>query len=358
MARETTLDTRKPIPGGAVGCSGMLAAGAGAGSVARIDQDYLHPSSPGLVLDKGPELGKGPRMLGASLGLFNREPVADPPEVFQGNPAAGALSLGHQLLGKGVVHIPGKPRLLPTAPLQEALGGGGAFGLEPGPKTGMSFPQAVDLASGEDLPLRVCGQVFDPQVDAQEIPWGLADPLFHLTGSQQEELATLEDQITLPTTEVEQIELLSAAGEGHSDAALHGPDRHSSLVWVPAENPVVIGDGAAGMETPSLLPIQLIGIGHLGDAAHHHLGTQPEERLGFPVGAVVDGVLAEDLVVPGPFGEVVTGLVGLLQGQPQDLMLIGRGQEFDLGGQLHNHHSNRLMQPCQVIHRWGPAPKG
>src|SRR6476660_5943192 len=59
--------------------------------VTRVDQGDRDAGEGGLVADEMTELGERPRVQVGPLGLGNRDPVADPAQIFELDPAAGAF---------------------------------------------------------------------------------------------------------------------------------------------------------------------------------------------------------------------------------------------------------------------------
>lgn len=88
----------------------ILAPGAFPAGVPGVDEDDRNPGQKGLVHDERTELGKRPAVH-PRPGLFAEPvPVADPLEVFQGDPASGALGTFDEGFGNAMIyvfHVPG-----------------------------------------------------------------------------------------------------------------------------------------------------------------------------------------------------------------------------------------------------------
>ena len=106
------------------------ALGAGLGGVPRVDGDQRYPGPARLVGEERAELVERPGLQGDPLGLAEPDPVADARQVFDGDSATGACSLGHDCLGDDVVDVRGVPRFFPAPPGQQPLRGLGALGLQ------------------------------------------------------------------------------------------------------------------------------------------------------------------------------------------------------------------------------------
>ncbi len=74
---------------------------------------YKHNRNTGqecFVHDKRSKLGEGPA-IHPRMGLFAEPvPAADPLEIFQGNPASGALGTRNEIFGNAVIYILHKAR--------------------------------------------------------------------------------------------------------------------------------------------------------------------------------------------------------------------------------------------------------
>src|SRR5438128_1775929 len=81
-----------------------------------------HACPLGLVGDELTEFVEWPEGQGGPLVPREPYPVTDPLEVFQGDPATGALGIGHHRLSDLMVHVRGVPGLPPGSPLELAFG--------------------------------------------------------------------------------------------------------------------------------------------------------------------------------------------------------------------------------------------
>ena len=87
--------------------------------VGRVDFDERHPGLFGLVGQTRAELGERPRMHRGPLGLTKPYPRPDPRQLFDGDPAPGALRLGHDAFRYLMVEVGGEAGLLTAALLQQ-----------------------------------------------------------------------------------------------------------------------------------------------------------------------------------------------------------------------------------------------
>ena len=87
--------------------------------VGGIDFNESHPGLFGFVGQKRAELGERPRVQRGPLGLAKPYPVTDPRQLFDGDAASGAFSLGHDAFGDLVVDVCGEARLRAALLLQQ-----------------------------------------------------------------------------------------------------------------------------------------------------------------------------------------------------------------------------------------------
>ena len=311
------------------------AGGAGAGGVSGVHQDHRHPGESCFVADKTAELVEAPRVVLSPLALPNPDPLAYPLEVFQGDSPIRALGLQHHLFADAVVSVPAKQGLLAPPLLEESPAGVGALALEPSPELGVTLPQAVDRAAGVGLAIGVGQNIDDAQVNSQHVLGFQQGQLLHVHHHVEVKGLIPERQVGLPLAEGHQLPLAGATGVGDSLAPFHRPDGHPVIREV-AENPVVVGDGAVGAERALGLPVPLIAIGDLGDAADGKLGGQGELLADGVVGQLVEVVLPEEPLLPRYAANPVAGSIGAFQSLEQGPMLIGRRQQFEVDHQLHS----------------------
>ncbi len=91
------------------------------------------------------------------------------------------------------------------------------------------------------------------------------------------------------------------------------------------------------------LPVQLVGVGNLGDATNSHLSGKAEASPDIGIGELMQGELAEYLIGPCDFGQEITGCISGNQRETQVLGLLASGLELDLDYQLHASSIDALM---------------
>src|SRR5262245_5981397 len=102
-----------------VGAFAVAAFVAGLTGVGRVDELDQHPRQLRLVDEEGAELRERPAPQPIlRIAAPGRNPLADAREVFQGNPAPGALGGLDELLADDVVLVAAEAGFLASHPLQ------------------------------------------------------------------------------------------------------------------------------------------------------------------------------------------------------------------------------------------------
>jgi hypothetical protein len=98
----------------------------------------------------------------------------------------------------------------------------------------------------------------------------------------------------------------------------------------------IIRDRAMLAKKALPLSIHLIGITDLGNHSQDSLGRQRELILDAEVESLLNRVLVEGTVLPGPIADKVGSVIGTLKCLQQRGCLLRGRLELDLSGQLHN----------------------
>ena len=255
--------------------------GASAGRISGINEHHGHPSQSRLVAHELAQLEERPTAQRSPLGPANREPVVNALEIFQRDPTSGAFGHGHEALADRVVHIGCEASFCATPLSEESLGAAGSLGLQSLTELPMPATQSVDLRAGVDRAITVGGNVDDPKVNPKPLR-GLTRWLLDIDRGEEVPTIIAKDEVRFSLPELQQCTGSLATNERDALPADSGPDRDLGAVNIPAENPVIEGDGAVRLEGPPALPVQLVGIGYLGDAADHDLCREARDdaRIG------------------------------------------------------------------------------
>lgn len=304
------------------------------GSVSRVDVADGQPCTASLVGNLRLKIAEGPRVQGASLLPASPYPRADAIEVLDGDPAPGAFGRGDDLLGDHVVRVLGEAMLLHPAFSKQPLRALGSLLLEFASQTMGAAPQAVEVRAGEVLPLARGGDVDDADVDTKPAESLLLFGVRHVYAHEEVELPGAEHEVGLAPLMRKQSALAVAADEADALATLDGPD--ARRLAEPRQNASVVRDRSERPECSQFLPVELVGVGNLGNATHDDLrgevGKLGARRV---VDELMDRELSERCRLPRALREPVTGGVRAAQRRRQRSRLDGRWLELHLNRQLH-----------------------
>lgn len=273
----------------------------GTARVARINRRNSHPGQPCLVRNKRPKLKKSPIPVPTSLGLPNRllSAFLDPFQVFKGDRAPSAFGLGDEVLGKTMVDVCLEAALLPRILFKAPLGRPCPYGLQAIPPSLLADTHRFNLGARVRLAVAVGGKIDDPEIDAERVFTIRRRWFFHLACRQQIPLASNQRQIGFAPLGLEQFPLARATDERHGLPPVHGPNRDRQRGHIPAQNPIIVGNGPVRLEDTLGSTIKRIGIRHFRNTPHGHLGGQPKGITGISVAQAMDSELTKGLGGPG-----------------------------------------------------------
>lgn len=320
--------------------------------VARIDDDYRNARHLRLVGDEAAKLGERPPMQTVALALSGPNPLTNAGQFLDRNGKAVAFSRGNDLLRYAVTRVFPEPGLLPGEFLQAPLGCRGASGLKPATTLGKLLADALDLGARVGPPLAVKGKVHHTEVDTE-------DPLdidlcwvWNVANAGKEPLALNEHQVNLALAVSEKSALSISANKWDLLAPADCPNAHD--IWHNPDDSVVVWLSRVLAEDDDLriAPVGFLGgvSGcHFVDATDGNLGRNPKFGAGFGVGEFVQVELTDDASVKARFGQKVARLVASLQRASEQVSLILRRLELNVGDQLHDSSIERNVRACPLV---------
>ena len=101
------------------------------------------------------------------------------------------------------------------------------------------------------------------------------------------------------------------------------------------EDAAIIRDRAVRTKYPLSLPVRFIGISHFSDNPEDRLGGEREQVLDAEIESLLDRVLVEGTMLPGPVADKVGSIIGALKYEEKGCLLPRGRTQFDLDGQFH-----------------------
>ena len=137
--------------------------------VVRINESDRDSELLCLIGNKALQLTKAPGMQTSPLLLQDPYPGTNPLEIFQGNPAAGALGNGNYLFGNLMIDVTRETFFFPSALAQKPFDRAGAFGRELRAKPAMSRSEAVQMTARKAVVVTGVGNRRQPKIDPKPV---------------------------------------------------------------------------------------------------------------------------------------------------------------------------------------------
>ena len=299
--------------------------------VPRVNGDNRYPGNLSLVFYLLPKIVKTPGVMLSPLSPANRYPITDAREFFQGNPASGAFCSQHPLFGDTMVDIFGKTGFLVAALCKQSLSRLRTLALQAFPEFGVALSQAINLAAGVFVTVAVRRYVNNAKVNAKVFCNVSRFWSFHITGREQVELTVDQGKIALSPLTAEQFSLPVAAHKWDALPATDCPDRDFRFANMPGEDTVVKGNASPRRKHPLFLPVNLVGIRNLGDAAYNYLGGKGKFKACGVVGKIVQVELTKCFMLPCLGTDTVASGIGSLKCLFERFCLFSCWSQFDFG---------------------------
>lgn len=329
----------------------------GTRGVSGINQDHRHTCPLCLVIDKLTELVKRPVRVSRPLLGSNRCPVTDALEILKSNPASGVLRLLHDMLADNVVGVLLETSLTARQLAELTLCSLRAFALQISAAVRILAAAVFDRPAAKILAVAVRGQVYNSQVNAQEIINVLFGWRLHVAGSEQVELSVDQTQVTFPALAGEQFPVACTTNKWDNLPSLECPDRDIGLFKAVRQDAVIEGDCAVRPKGALRLSVKFVRIGHFGDTAHNYLRGKEELITNIMVNEFMQWKLTEGFAIPCLIGNVIAGSIRYFQRLPEIGGLFWRGKKFDFRRQFHVL-SIAQMSDCFNILRLKPLKRG
>lgn len=241
--------------------------------VARIHQSDRHRGPLCLVLKTLPQWVECPTVLAAPPRLLNRDPVANARQIFEGNPAPGALGFRHQLFRNPVVFILRKAVCRASPLLEEPLSRLDTLLLQPLTDLGRPFAQAMDWTARVGLAVGVGGEMDQAEIHAQPVVRLQERRFGDLHHDGHVALPVAVDPAGLTADALPPRPMVPLHDDRHDWAPVPGQDRH--LVHpLPRKDAGIVHDGPGRADRRLELRIPFVGFGDFSDRAPRSLRRQ------------------------------------------------------------------------------------
>ncbi len=271
------------------------------------------------------------------LAFTNRYALTDAGKVFYGNTAGAVFSLFNKPFTNTVVDVFSEAHFLTPALFQQTLRRLRTFALQLRSEAGMTMAEAVDLSARKGFAVRISSDILDTKIDAKKIINVTGGGNFYFGSSEQVELPIRKNEIRFPPLVVEQFKLALTSDEGDALPAGNGPDRDDTLIYVPAQDTIIEGDGAKRFECVFGFTTYFVGIGNFGDAAYYYLGSKAKLILDVIVNQLVKPKLMKLAFLPSYLTDMIASSISRPKRLIQRLALFRSREEFDLHSKFHRY---------------------
>lgn len=331
----------------AIGLVNVAARWASPRGVARVHGHEFDASEGGLVAEERAQLKERPSRMHRPLALSDRCPFADARQVFDGDSASGAFGLCDDLFRDAVVGVGTEAGLLAREFLEVAFRRLGADGLEHAAETLMLLTRGLDGCSTVGLAVGVNREVADSEVDAKPAFGVDRGTIGDFDGHVEKPLSLAEHEVGLAAHAFESRAVVPASHVGNENATRDGQQR-DAVQRLEAHDPLVVGDGAVGLEGGLAGSVALVCLDHLGDRPHRHLGRQPKLLAKVAVVEPLQFELVGTFQLESPLGQPVTRFIHAFKRRPQSGGLLRCGKKLRDGYKFHYLDTTDLrteMQP-------------
>lgn len=301
--------TKESLLIGTVSFSSVTAYETFTAGVSGVYQDNRHTGQGSFVLDLLGKIMEAPGMVDSALGLSNSYSGTDARQVFEGYSAPSVFGLVHQMFADDVISVLTEPVFFLATFLQKALGSRCPLGLQFASEVGISGPDVVYVRTGINLAIRINGNGFNAQVNANKLGYVIRDWFIHITGSEQIKLTIYQTKVGFAPLFFKQDLLPLATNKWQLKPTFEGQDRNSLQVDLPRKYPVVVTNSTKLFEGTLRFLVQFVGVADLGNSPDCHLSRQAKLASHVLIDDLLQAELAKGFSFPGLLADIVARLI-------------------------------------------------
>ena len=266
-------------------------------------------------------------------------PGTNPLQIFQGDPAAGALGNGNYLFGNLMIDVSREGLFFAAALAQKPFSRAGAFGRKPGAKPAVSQPKAIQLTACKASIVTGVGNRYQPKINPKPVLDFRFWRLRNFNGSKEQPQVIPAKEIALTFPGAKQFTLALAAEERNGEPPIDGPDADQLCVYVPGKDAPVEGYRTALPKDPLPPLIQFVSVGHFGDEPDNDLSRKCKFFADLAIKESLQPELVKLPGVPGELAQPVSRSVSPPERTLQRVGLLRQRLQFDLDSQFHSPES-------------------
>ena len=327
------------------------ALGASARRVSRVDKHHGNSSETCLVRQERSKLKERPPRVHRSLALPDGYPLADMRQVFQRNPSRGVPSLRDDAFRDDVVRVGTKAGLLARETLEVSFRRLGACRLQFGSERLVPLSNFLDYCSCVRLPVRIEGDVSDPQVYPEPILGLDGRAVRDVDRHEEVELSRAVHEVSLSSNSLEASPVVVADSAGHDDATVESQQTHAIESLLEGVEPLIVGDGSVFSERRTLGLVSLIDLADLGNCSHGVLRGKSKQISQIAVVELLQTNLVGRPKLEGSLRQPRAGFVDPLHRGQEMRLLVEVDEQLDSGNELHYYRTTRSMLEMQPLRK-------
>ena len=301
-----------------------------------VNQFDPDPGQPCFIFDKAPQLAECPGVLLPPLALPNRDSGSNALQILKSNSSSSVFSLRNNTLRDCVIDICSKASFLSGTLLKKPFGLFRTFTLKFSLEFGMTLSKPIYLPAGVSLTIRVRGNIFNSQVNAEKSSGVGYRRLFNLTGLVKIKLPILIDQIGFPSKVLKKLNMLFAGSKVYFQSAIYSPYGYCLIGQAPGKDAFIVGNATLILKKAFSRLVEFISVRNLCQNSHHYLSSKTKSLPQIVIKKVVKVILAKSPGLPGMVADIVSGIIYFLQGREKSFVLRFARKQFNLCNQLHS----------------------
>src|SRR5262245_61865712 len=253
--------------------------------ITRVYRLHFHSGQRRLVFYVPSQLRECPLTHAISLLLPEPCPVSDAFEVFDGHPSTGVCSFSNDLLCNRMVGVRFKASLSTGDRFQFTFGVHRPFAatfllcrfsLKRSSHFFIMLPCSLDIIAHMHLAVTINGQIYDAEINSDEIGRRYRRDIRRLNCHKQKPLAVLApEEIALAVFSIESFGLV-LAHDNRNDGSAFERQQGNTVNSLEGHQALVIRDAGVFPEAGAYGFVPAIGFADLGDASDGHLGRDSE----------------------------------------------------------------------------------
>ncbi len=344
MQRETALLTKKFSLRLSISLRGIAACRAFSAGIAGINKNHWHSGDLRFVVDKGGQLSKSPFAELFPLRLSNRYP--ETLEVFKDDTSLGVLGDLNDPFGNGVIGGPLETPFSARQSFEVSFGRRGSAFLQSPFKFSSFHANLVNISTREAISIRGGSQVYDSKINPKASFGVERCAIGQFDTEGQKEFPFPKNQIGLsPDTPFFKVGIF-AKNDGNFEPTIDAKDAYN-IQASERKDALIIDYGGMGFEYMRVAFLSSIGFGNFTDGPNRKLSRKTIDISDIPITEMMQTYLSKLLLLPGYFGNIVTGLVKNLHGFYQGGSLLFSWKQFNHGRDLHGRYGTKQSIGCQ-----------